>query len=76
MKFQDSSLNGLKVTVCTKSVTHAPTNGRSKSNMPHQLFKSWGHYQNGIFIGKLLYTVSTKYSVDRLFCSSVHLMGS
>ena len=43
MKFQDSSFNGLKVTVCTKSVTHAPTNGRSKSNMPHQLFQSYGH---------------------------------
>ena len=25
MKFQDSSFNGLKVTVGTKSVTHAPT---------------------------------------------------
>ena len=43
MKFQDSSFNGLKVTVGTKSVTHAPTNGPSKSNMPHQLFQSWGH---------------------------------
>ena len=43
MKIQDSSFNGLKVTVGTKSVTHAPTNGRSKSNMPHQLFQSWGH---------------------------------
>ena len=43
MKFQDSSFNGLKVTVGTKSVTHATTNGRSKSNMPHQLFQSWGH---------------------------------
>ena len=43
MKFQDSSFNGLKVTVCTKSVTHTPTNGRSKSNMPYQLFQSWGH---------------------------------
>ena len=43
MKFQESSFNGLKVTVGTKSVTHAPTNGRSKSNMPHQLFQSWGH---------------------------------
>ena len=43
MKFQDSSFNGLKVTVGTKSVTHAPTNARSKSNMPHQLFQSWGH---------------------------------
>ena len=41
MKFQDSSLNGLKVTVGTKSVTHP----RSKSNMPHKLFQSWGHKQ-------------------------------
>ena len=29
MKFQDSSLNGLKVTVGTKSVTHAPTHART-----------------------------------------------
>ena len=42
MKFQDSGFNSLKVTVGTKSVTHAPTNARSKSNMPHQLFQSWG----------------------------------
>ena len=40
MKFQDSSFHGLKVTVGTKSVTHAPTHAHSKSNMPHQ---SWGH---------------------------------
>ena len=44
MKFQDTSFNGLKVTVGTKSVTHARkhahTHGRSKSNMPHQLFQS------------------------------------
>ena len=43
MKFQDSSFNGLKDTVGTKSVTHALTHARSKSNMPHQLFQSWGH---------------------------------
>ena len=43
MKFQDSSFNGLKVTVGTKSVTHAHTHARSKSYMPHQLFQSWGH---------------------------------
>ena len=42
MKFQDSSFNGLKVTVGTKSVTHARTHPRSKSNMPHQLFKVGG----------------------------------
>ena len=46
MKFQDSSFNGLKVTVGTKSVMHAPTHARSKSNMPHQLFQSWGHNYN------------------------------
>ena len=33
MKFQDSSFNGLKVTVGTKSVTHARTHARSKSNI-------------------------------------------
>ena len=46
MKFQDSSFNGLRVTVGTKSVTHAPTHARthacSKSNMPHQLFQVGG----------------------------------
>ena len=46
MKFQDSSFNSLKVTLGTKSVTHAPTHARSKSNMPHQLFQSWGHNHN------------------------------
>ena len=44
MKFQISSFNGLKVTVGTKSVTHAHTHARtharSKSNMPHQLFQT------------------------------------
>ena len=43
MKFQDSSFNGLKVTISTKSVTHARTHALPKSNMPHQLFQSWGH---------------------------------
>ena len=60
MKFQDSSFNGLKVTVGTKSVTHARTHPRthprSKSNMPHQLFQSWGH--NDIF-AYMIYDFST-----------------
>ena len=52
MKFQDSSVNGLKVTEGTKSVTHPRTNGRSKSNMPHQLFQSWGHKNwGGVWLG-------------------------
>ena len=60
MKFQDTSFNGLKVTVGTKSVTHA----RSKSNMPYQLFQSWGQNQrtNGPVSAHLISgpTVSTK----------------
>ena len=58
MKFQDSSFNGLKVTVGTKSVTHpcthARTHARSKSNMPHQLFQSWGHNKLCTNLGYLL----------------------
>ena len=42
MKFQDSSLNGLKDTVGTKSETHARMHARSKSNVPHQLFSKLG----------------------------------
>ena len=64
MKFQDSSFNGLKVTVGTKSVTHAPTHApthaRSKSNMPHQLFQSWGH--NEVYV-----TMATKVSEGQVF---------
>ena len=63
MKIQDSSFNGLKVTVGTKSVTHAPThprtNGRSKSNMPHQLFQSWGHNKF-----RILPVLSTKIKIS------------
>ena len=71
MKFQDSSFNGLKVTVGTESVTHAPmhprTNGRSKSNMPHQLFQSWGHNNNYPFKGKPLNRNQTgKSTINKL----------
>ena len=40
MKFQDSSLNGKKITVGTKSVTHPRTH--LKSNMPINFFKVTG----------------------------------
>ena len=46
MKFQDSSFNGFKVTVGTKSVTHPRMHAHSKSNMPHRLFQIWGHNKN------------------------------
>ena len=42
MKFQDSSFNGLEVRIGTKKCDPR-THVRSKSNMPHQLFQSWGH---------------------------------
>ena len=44
MKFQDSSFNGLKVTVGTKSVTHAPTprTHAPKAICPINFFKVGG----------------------------------
>ena len=41
MKFQDSSFNGLKVTVGTKSVTHPPTHA-PKAICPINFFKVRG----------------------------------
>ena len=41
MKFQDSSFNGLKVTVGTKSVTHPPTHA-PKAICPINFFKVGG----------------------------------
>ena len=64
MKFQESSFNGLKVTVGTKSVTHAPTNGRSKSNMPHQLFQSWGHNYRTAYL-RLCFHIYIVYSMQK-----------
>ena len=52
MKFQDSSFNGLKVTVGTKSVTHARTHPRTqapKAICPINFFKV-----GGIIIGVCL----------------------
>ena len=66
MKFQDSSFNGLKVTVGTESVTHPRTNGRSKSNMPHQLFQSWGHKYK-LHYGRctgLLFRAATQHNIS------------
>ena len=64
MKFQDSSFNGLKVTVGTKSVTQARTHARSKSIMPHQLFPSWGHKKRLDIVGIAAIT----YLQRRKFC--------
>ena len=49
MKFQDSSFNGLKVTVGTKSVTHARTHPRThapKAICPITFFKVGGIITN------------------------------
>ena len=63
MKFQDSSFSGLKVTIGTKSVTHR-THARSKSNMPHQLFQSWGHNEQATTMGGQQMPKKYKASVD------------
>ena len=46
MKFQDSSFNGLKVTVGTKSVTHPPTHA-PKAICPINFFKVGGIKKSG-----------------------------
>ena len=59
MKFQDSSFNGLKVTVGTKSVTHARTHPRThapKAICPINFFKVGGI---------ISHTSSADVSVDR-----------
>ena len=75
MKIQDSSFNGLKVTVGTKSVTHAPTNGRSKSNMPHQLFQSWGHNKSNCTISDGLLKNSENFSKKKQRWAIVYRFG-
>ena len=55
MKIQDSSFNGLKVTVGTKSVTHAPTHPLTdapKAICPINFFKVGG-INTVFFVGKL-----------------------
>ena len=69
MKFQDSSFNGFKVTVGTKIVTHAPTNRRSKSNMHHQLFQSWGHNKIEINSQSKHFDLSTNKTAKRNCCT-------
>ena len=41
MKFQDTSIHRLKVK--KKSGADTRTHGQAQSNMPYQLFQSWGH---------------------------------
>ena len=51
MKFQDSSFNGLKVTVGTKSVTHPPTHAPThtpKAICPINFFKVGGMMSRGV----------------------------
>ena len=46
MKFQDTSIHRLKVK--KKSGADTRTHGQAQSNMPYQLFQSWGHNQRTI----------------------------
>ena len=58
MKFQDSSFNGLKVTVGTKSVTHARTHAPTLQKQ--YAFQSWWHnYQSHLFIVLLSVKIPT-----------------
>ena len=43
IKFQNPSLHRSKVNRRTHPPTHTHTHRQAKSNMPFQLFQSWGH---------------------------------
>ena len=62
MKFQDSSFNGLKVTVGTKSVTNAPTHPLThapKAICPINFFKVGGITKNfNIALMRSLFSLS------------------
>ena len=57
MKFQDSSFNGLKVTVGTKSVTH-PRRHAPKAICPINFFK----------VGGIIIVVNIEMSSSPLYC--------
>ena len=66
MKFQDSSFNGLKVTVGTKSVTHARTHPRThapKAICPINFFKV-----GGITIGGVWGAIANKMEASQETC--------
>ena len=69
MKFQDSSFNGLKVTVGTKSVTHPPTHAPThapKAICPINFFKVGG------IIKKQTKQVPTKAATTIIEILSLH----
>ena len=43
MKFQNCILIYFEMDGCTHRHTHGRTDGQAESNMPLQLFQSWGH---------------------------------
>ena len=48
MKFQDTSIHRLKVKKKWCGHTDTRTHGQAQSNMPYQLFQSWGHNHKAI----------------------------
>ena len=46
MKFQNPSMHGSEIMLCIKKRngrTHGRTHERTRSNMPLQILRSWGH---------------------------------
>ena len=71
MKFQDSSFNGLKVTVGTKSVTHPPTHPPThapKAICPINFFKVGG-IMNMFIVIRQVYHVEHFRDYENLFFS-------
>ena len=68
MKFQNITIPGSKVMLCTRKhdertneCTHARTNGQARSNMPHNFFQSWGDKDAFYFLSTDMSTKSKLY---------------
>ena len=63
MKFQNPSIHGSKVNRRTHTHTDRQTDRQAKSNMPFQLFQSWGHKKLG-FAGVYLFFLFLLQNID------------
>ena len=62
MKFQNCSIRGSKVNGRTH--THRQTDRQAKSNMPFQLFQSWGHKKTSCNLGEKYVYVRNPTSIS------------
>ena len=83
MKFQIPNIHHSKVNTHTHTHTHTQTDRQTdrqaESNMPFQLFQSWGHNYHGEMFCLIKVNESiwnTKHKLDTETCSCGHFGGA